>query len=107
MNHRRAKNTALDTPYHQGGIPSGKRYTVSSSINLRRLSLSRSCNLARKKFDWRSFAPLIRTYEQTGAHVFVTDEVGAVQFHISADSLLTTSTWRGGNQLSALDSNHP
>jgi competence protein ComEC len=42
-------------------------------------------------------APVIRTYEQAGARVLVTNEVGAVQFTVQPDSTLATSTWRAGN----------
>ena len=43
-------------------------------------------------------APVIRTYEQEGARVLVTNEVGAVQFNVDPDSSLRTSTWRETGQ---------
>jgi competence protein ComEC len=39
-------------------------------------------------------APVIRTYEEAGAHVFVTDEVGAVQFLVKRNSRLAVTTFR-------------
>jgi competence protein ComEC len=48
-------------------------------------------------------APVIRTYEQAGARVFVTDESGAVRFHVTPDSVLTASTWRPMSQMAVPD----
>src|SRR5213595_92813 len=39
-------------------------------------------------------APVIRTYEQAGAGVLVTNEVGAVQFKVQPDSSLQMTTFR-------------
>lgn len=39
-------------------------------------------------------APVIRTYEEAGAQVFVTDEVGAVQFLVKPNSELAVATFR-------------
>jgi competence protein ComEC len=39
-------------------------------------------------------APVIRTYQAAGANVFVTDEVGAVQFMVKPNSELAVSTFR-------------
>jgi competence protein ComEC len=40
-------------------------------------------------------APVVHTYENVGARVFATNEVGLVRFSISSDSDLRTTTWRG------------
>jgi competence protein ComEC len=39
-------------------------------------------------------APVIRTYEEAGARVFVTNDVGAVQFTVLPDSNLRMTTFR-------------
>jgi competence protein ComEC len=39
-------------------------------------------------------APVIRTYQAAGAHVFVTDEVGAIKFMVKPNSELVVSTFR-------------
>jgi beta-lactamase superfamily II metal-dependent hydrolase len=43
-------------------------------------------------------APVIRTYEQAGAGVLVTNDVGAVRFKVQPDSNLQVTTFRPFSQ---------
>jgi competence protein ComEC len=52
-------------------------------------------------------APVIRTYEQAGARVLVTNEVGAVQFKIQPDSQIEMHTFRPLNQPIAAIASEP
>jgi competence protein ComEC len=52
-------------------------------------------------------APVIHTYEEAGAGVFVTNEVGAVQFKVKPDSQLQIATFRPRKQLSAAIGSQP
>jgi competence protein ComEC len=50
-------------------------------------------------------APVIRTYEDAGADVLVTNEVGAVQFNVQPDSRIEMKTFRPvGHRLVAIGS---
>jgi len=42
-------------------------------------------------------APVIQTYMRIGAHVLVTDEIGAVQFKVHSDSKIDMATWLSPN----------
>jgi competence protein ComEC len=52
-------------------------------------------------------APVIRTYEQAGAGVLVTNEVGAVQFKVQPDSNLQMTTFRPRSQATAIFASEP